>query len=142
MNLVVGVHRQIENACPRRKRAAAIVEMAVVAPLVLTLLFGIIEFGWIFMVTQTLTSAAREGCRTAVLEGSTDTDIYNRVDQVMQNAGITGYSIDVTHAQQGDPTEVVIVRVPYAQVSLLGGYFGGMDKMLQGYAAMRKEGAD
>ena len=52
----------------RKARGAAVVEFAVVLPLLLTILFGIIEYGWVFMVRQTLQTAAREGARVAVLQ--------------------------------------------------------------------------
>jgi len=123
-------------------RATAVVEMAVVLPLLLTILFGIIEFGWLFMVTHTLTSAAREGCRTAVLSGATDAYITAKVDAFMQPSGFKpgDYQLVITHSNSADPTEIVIVKVPYSKVSLVGGFFGFADFDIQGYAAMRKEG--
>ncbi len=54
------------------KRAAAVVEMAVVTPLLLTLLFGVIEFGNSFMFRQILTNAAREGARTSAIQATAD----------------------------------------------------------------------
>ncbi|NLX04421.1 MAG: pilus assembly protein [Phycisphaerae bacterium] len=118
------------------------VEMAVVLPVLLTILFGIIEFGWTFMVYQNITNAAREGCRVAVLEGSTDGDITGRVGNYMQMVGISNYQLTVTHATQADPTETVVVQVPYSEVSLLGGYFGPTNFNIAGRASMRKEGAE
>lgn len=126
----------------RTGRAAAVVEMAVVLPLLLTILFGIIEFGWTFMVYQSITNAAREGCRVAVLEGATDTDINDRVGSYMDLVGVTDYEVAITHATEIDPTETVVITVPYASVSLLGGYFGAVDFDIAGRSAMRKEGAD
>ncbi len=125
-----------------KRKAAAVVEMAVVLPILLTILFGIIEFGWTFMVYQSITNAAREGCRVAVLEGSTDEDINARVDEYMELIGLTDYTVDIEHSSEDDPTETVIVRVPYSEVSLLGGYFGSTDFDLVGKACMRKEGAE
>ena len=124
------------------RRAAAVVEMAVVLPILLTILFGIIEFGWTFVVYQSITNAAREGCRVAVLEGSTDDDINSRIDQYMNLIGLQDYTVDLEHATEDDPTETVIVRVPYESVSLLGGYFGPTDFDLLGKSCMRKEGAE
>ena len=72
-------------------RAVAIVEMAVVMPLLLTMLFGMIEFGWLFMVNQNLTSAAREACRIASLEGTSDADVANAIADYLQNTGISTY---------------------------------------------------
>jgi hypothetical protein len=123
------------------RKASAVVEMAVVLPLLLTMLFGIIEFGWTFMIYQSITNAAREGCRVAVLEGSTDDDIDARIGKYMELIGITNYQPVYQHATTQDPTEFVTIKVPYAAVSLLGGYFGPTNFNIEGKACMRKEGA-
>ncbi len=126
----------------RRVRAAAVVEFAVVLPLLLTILFGIIEYGWVFMVRQTLQTAAREGARLAVLQTSVApyTEVIDRVDRVMAPTGLTTYQVTMTHAAPGNPVETVVVSVPYNDVSLLGGFFGTHDYNLEGSASMRKEG--
>ncbi|MGB2984718.1 MAG: TadE family protein [Phycisphaerae bacterium] len=123
-------------------RAAAVVEFAVVLPLLLTILFGIIEYGWVFMVRQTLQSAAREGCRVAVLQTSVTpyTDVTTRIDDVMQPTGLTSYQTTMTHATVPNPVEAVVITVPYNDVSLLGGFFGTYDVDLTGSCSMRKEG--
>lgn len=50
-----------------RKRGAAAVELAMVAPVVFLLIFCSIEFSRMMMVRQAMTNAAREGCRLATL---------------------------------------------------------------------------
>src|SRR5262245_57058974 len=55
----------------RNRRAAAAVEFAVVAPIFLLLVFGMIEYGRMVMVYQIVTNASREGARAAVLDGAT-----------------------------------------------------------------------
>jgi hypothetical protein len=122
-----------------RARGGAIVEFAVVLPLLLTLLFGIIEYGWVFMVRQTMQNAAREGCRLQVLQTSTDpyTNVHNRIAEVMQPTGITGYQTTLAHS---GCEETVTVSVPYCDVSLLGGFFGTQCYDLTGSCTMRKEG--
>ncbi|MFA5866233.1 MAG: TadE family protein [Phycisphaerae bacterium] len=126
----------------KKHRATAVVEMAVVLPILLTLLFGIIEFGWTFMVYQSITNAAREGCRVAVLEGATDTDIQNRVSSYMSLVGLANnYTLVLQHSTTSDPTETVTVRVPYSKVSLLNGYFGSTNFNIAGKSCMRKEGS-
>lgn len=126
----------------RRARAAAIVEFAVVLPLLLTILFGIIEYGWVFMVRQTLQSAAREGCRLAVLQTSVEpyANVTSRVQQSMAPTGLTTYQITMTHATAGNPVETIEVSVPYDDVSLMGGFFGTHSYNLAGTCSMRKEG--
>lgn len=125
-----------------RARAATVVEFAVVLPVLLTILFGIIEYGWVFMVRQTLQNAAREGCRIAVLSTSLEpyTNVTDRVAQVMSPTGLTSFTVSMTHASDGDPTESVTVRVPYTDVSLMGGFFGSHASEIAGTCSMRKEG--
>jgi len=127
---------------PGRRRAAAVVEFAVVLPLLLTILFGIIEYGWVFMVRQTLQTAAREGCRLAVLQTSVDpyTNVLTRVSEVMAPTGLTSYSISMTHATSSNPVETVTITIPYSDVSLMGGFFGTKTFDLGGTCTMRKEG--
>jgi len=119
-----------------------VVEFAVVLPLLLTILFGIIEYGWVFMVRQTLQTSAREGCRLAVLQTSVEpyTNVIATVNQVMAPTGLTTYQVAMTHATSSNPVEVVVVSVPYNDVSLLGGFFGTHDYDLAGSCSMRKEG--
>jgi Flp pilus assembly protein TadG len=126
----------------RRARGAAVVEFAVVLPLLLTILFGIIEYGWVFMVRQTLQTAAREGCRLAVLQTTTTpyTNVLDRVSQVMEPTGLTSYTVTMTHATTANPIETVEVTIPYDDVSLMGGFFGTHNYDLGGTCSMRKEG--
>lgn len=51
----------------RFERGAAAVEMAIVLPVLILLIGGIIDFGRAFMSQVILTNAAREGTRVAVL---------------------------------------------------------------------------
>jgi hypothetical protein len=50
----------------RNQRGAAVVEFAVVLPLLLVILFGIVEFGLLFYNKQVLTNASREGARAGI----------------------------------------------------------------------------
>jgi len=63
----------------RRNRGAALVEMAVVTPMLILLVFGMMEVTRMCMVAQLLTNAAREGCRVAVNNGTTSADVDARV---------------------------------------------------------------
>jgi Flp pilus assembly protein TadG len=54
----------------RSERGAAAVEFALVMPLLFLLVFGIIEFGFIFQKELSVTHAAREGVRVYALNGS------------------------------------------------------------------------
>ena len=126
----------------RTRRAAAVVEMAVVAPLLFAVLFGIIEYGWVFTIKQGLTNATREGARVAVLPGSTDAEILERVNNYLAPLGVTTHTIELTRATTETPVETVHVFVPYADVTLIGEFFGSTDYNLGSTCSMRKEGVD
>ena len=72
-----------------KRRGASAVEMAFIAPVFLTLVLGIIESSRLGMVSQLLTTAAREGCRVAVINGMTQTDVQNRINGVLNGSGIS-----------------------------------------------------
>ncbi len=126
----------------KRRRATAVVEFAVVLPLLMTMLLGIIEFGYVFMIRQTLQHAAREGVRIAVLQTSVNpyANVTARISEAMAPTGLSTYTVNMTHATAGDPVETVVLTVPYDDVSLVGGYFGFSGGSLTGSASMRKEG--
>jgi len=66
----VGPHRAIKRKGRwSRASGAEVIEMALVLPLLLMLLLGIVAFGRAYDVYQTITRAAREGARQAVLTG-------------------------------------------------------------------------
>jgi Flp pilus assembly protein TadG len=67
----------------RRERGAAMLETALVMPLVLLVCVGIFEFGRAYQTWQVLTNAAREGARVAVLPGAKVGTITERVKVYM-----------------------------------------------------------
>lgn len=126
----------------KRRRAGATVEMAVVLPLLLTMAFGIIEYGWVFTVKQALTTAAREGARVAALPGSTVEDVEDRVAEYLTPLGLTTYQTQLTRAVPEDPTETLELTLAYEDITLLGGFFGNTNFDLHARCSMRKEGVD
>ena len=126
----------------KMRRAAVAVELAVVTPVLLTMLFGIVEFGWIFTVQQGVTTAAREGARAAVLPGATVADVESRVADYTQPLGLTGYVTTVACGDDGSPSGTVTVSIPYANVTLVGDYFDFCLDNLTATCSMRKETVD
>ena len=80
--------------CRKKRRGAAAVEFAVVAPLFFLMIFGMIEFGRMIMVQQLLTNASREGARLGVLDGSTMADVRTSVKNYLENVTVTGVTDD------------------------------------------------
>lgn len=59
--------KTLYNHMKNSDRGATLVEFAIAVPVFLLLVFGIINFGWIFHGYITLTGAAREGARLAIV---------------------------------------------------------------------------
>jgi Flp pilus assembly protein TadG len=72
----------------RSERGAALVEAAMIMPMILLISVGIFEFGRAYQTSQVLTNAAREGARLAVLEGRTDADVRARVNKYVTDGGL------------------------------------------------------
>lgn len=69
---------------------AEVIEMVIVLPLLLVVLFGIVEFGFLFQRYVFLTNAAAEGARVASLPGYTEGDVQARVAAYAAASNITG----------------------------------------------------
>ena len=76
----------------RSERGAALVEAAMIMPMILLISVGIFEFGRAYQTSQVLTNAAREGARVAILDGPTDADVRARVNKYVTDGGLTSLS--------------------------------------------------
>ena len=136
--------KRIKNGWLRRRteRGAAAVEMAIVTPLLILICFGIIEFGWMFTVKNTMLNAVREGARTGSLQGSTYSDIKLRVDDFLGPINLAGkVNYDIVEASSEDPIVSVSLSIPASEVSVVGNYFAWvLTGDVTATASMRKEG--
>jgi Flp pilus assembly protein TadG len=80
----------------RKEEGSELIEMAIVLPLLLLLIMGIIDFGFLFQRYVVLTNAAAEGARVASLPGYTSADVTARVNAYATNGGIKGSVSAVT----------------------------------------------
>lgn len=101
----------------RRDSGAALVEFAVLAPLLLLLLFGIIEFAWLFSQNLDVRHGAREGARLASVDSLPTTNaqdlanaICDRMDTV--DRANTLISINATGDAIGDDITVQVSAAP------------------------------
>ncbi len=86
----------------------AMVEFALILPIFLLILCGIIDFGWLFYNQLSLNNACREGARYAVVNTADNADtsaiinhIENTTTTVFANDGI---DISVSYSSPADPT--------------------------------------
>lgn len=124
----LGRHRRNGEA------GAVLVEFALVFPLLLLVVLGVMDFGLLFQRYEVLTNAAREGARVAILPGYTATDAETRATQYLVAGGLTASPTfpAMTSTQVAIGGSCMTVRtfsVSYPHTYLfLGGivsYFGG-----------------
>ncbi|RCS54241.1 pilus assembly protein [Bremerella cremea] len=119
---------RLDKACRLfrlNRSGAAVVEFAIVAPLFILLIFGMIEYGRMVMVQQVITNASREGARRAVLDGATTSTAVAAVNEFLDTAAVNSGSVEVIVSP--DPPEnagyggavTVTVSVPFSKVSWL-----------------------
>lgn len=124
----------------RKRRGAAVVELAIVSPLLFAMLFGIIEFGWLFTVQHTMVNASREGARIGCLRGAALEDIMETTRNFLTPMGLQDkVTINITEATIDDPFVTVRITVPREDVSLVGNFFGFSGGQLEGSTTMRQE---
>lgn len=129
-----------------RYKGAATVEAAVVFPLLLVLVFGVIEYGWMFLKAHQITNAARRGCRVAIRPSATTDDVEAVVAGLMTSAGITGETVttiptDITLENVGvGGTVEVEITVPWVNMAIINFSFLPKPINLRASVTMAKEG--
>lgn len=102
-----------------KKKGQSLVETALVFPIFLLLLLGVIEFGRAMYQSQAQYRAAQEASRTAstVLPAQMDATAKQTVNQIMQSYNFPGFETMVTIPAdlQADPIRVT-VRAPFDTV--------------------------
>jgi Flp pilus assembly protein TadG len=95
----------------RSNRGQAIVEFALIFPMLLLVCFGITEFGRAWMTMNILTSAAREGVRLAAVTGPDIPAVQQRVRDVCDAARVVPSTITVVPPDPNDTERRVTVTV-------------------------------
>jgi len=123
------------------RRGAAAVELALVLPLFLLLLAGVIEFGNFFRIQHLLSTASRRGARSAVLTSATTNQVSKNVRTFLADSlGVNANDIkvevavdgsskkDLSEAEQGSEVSVK-VSLPYSKAasSAFSNWFSNAD---------------
>jgi Flp pilus assembly protein TadG len=127
---------------PRRKRGLAILEMALILPLLFLLVMGVIEYGWLFFKNQQVAAAARTACRFGITAPATTAETLAMCDTLMTqaNLGSSGYTKTSTPCEVLAGTFVTVtITVPYSNIKLTG-FPLPLPTNLVGATTMAKEG--
>jgi Flp pilus assembly protein TadG len=143
----------------RRRRGSAVLDAALVFPILLSLTFGAIEYGYYFFIKNTLQGAAREGCRAGIVLNNTNTDVTTAVAGYLKAAGLNSSTTTLDakftlkiESPSGTNTNVNTLSAGSALYITVQGSWGtlgqgfrpmaliGSSKTVSGIAVMRKEG--
>lgn len=104
--------RTIRNSS---RRGIASLEFVMILPVLLILLFGVMEMGWMLTKSGEVVNAAREGARMGARPDATSADINSVVSARMTAAGMgsAGYTVNITPGAAAGDTVTVEVTVPY-----------------------------
>jgi Flp pilus assembly protein TadG len=117
----------------RWRRAAAVAELAVLAPLLATIVLGMVEMGRAMIAKGILNDAARKACRTGIGTTGSNSTITTEVTNILGDNNISttsatvtiqvnGQAVDANTSKQNDQISVK-VAVPYSQFAWTSPFF-------------------
>jgi len=154
---LLGKRQRLSN-----ERGQALAEFALVLPLVLLFIAGVVEMGRAWNIKQVVTDAAREGARWTVVQDQDLADldaVQAKIEERLALGGVTGATItfssadpacgtaaDCYHTEAGFGKEMTVaVSAPF-QMNLIGvllKWAGGPTTVdITTYATMRNEGGE
>jgi Flp pilus assembly protein TadG len=111
----------------RSNEGQSLVEFAIILPILLMLIMGILEFGIMLNSYLAVRNASREGARAAIV-GSTDIEINNLILTISPSLNSTDLTVVVTPSassrKSGDPITVEIQYNYQFTVPIISGIFG------------------
>ncbi len=111
---------RFRRLCRSNRSGVAVVEFAIVAPVFVLFVMGMIEVSRGLMIQEVITNAAREGARAAVVESSTTSTVTSAVQTYLTAANVPTSAATITvtiPAVRYNNFATVTVSVPYSKVS-------------------------
>ena len=133
----------VSTGCPAARVGAAAVEFAVVAPLLILMIFAMLELGRGLMVQQVLTTASIVGARRAAVVAASHESVTETILDYTASLTVHGVTVEVdplpSATRLGEPISVT-VAVDFAKVSWRPAPWFLRGKSLNATTVMRKEG--
>jgi Flp pilus assembly protein TadG len=134
------------GTCRQTRPGLALIETVLILPLLLLIILGTMEYGWLFWKAADINNAARQGARVGSRGGATAGDITTTVLDVLTASGLqdSGYTVTITPP---DPTTLdsgeqltVQVSVPYANIAVINTAMIPTPDQLSATVIMPREG--
>jgi Flp pilus assembly protein TadG len=105
-----------------RRRGTTIIEAAIVLPLLILVIFGLIEYGNLLLRLQQIENVTRQAARKAATPDATQAQVTSQITTMMTAAGLgsSGYTVtmsDPATFERGDQFSVNIT-ITYANIAI------------------------
>jgi Flp pilus assembly protein TadG len=130
----------------RGRSGMAVMEMAIVLPVMLYLAMGMVEYGQFFYLKNTFQQAARDACRAAIMPNAQQADPATAATRALAAAGITFQSswltiTDITPGAWGGSgtgtvTDVSAVAAGHALTVTVQTTYGGLPDAVRPLSVM------
>ena len=104
----------------RNRSGVAAVEFAIIVPVGLALLAGIIQFGFALFVESHMAGVARDTARRFAVGAASQAEAAQYAQDTLLNWGVT-YTVTVTPPDPSDPSDVnvnVLISLPRSSVAI------------------------
>lgn len=141
----VFINKEVK-AMRKRESGQSAVEFALVLPILLLLVCGIIDFGWLFYNQLSVENACREGARVACVNTALSKQNLDKTaeDKVKENiaSNLQSLDVDVTLTNTSDPASgdvIVEVKADMRTLTPVLGVVYGAKKQLSYKVTMKAE---
>jgi Flp pilus assembly protein TadG len=119
-----------------KERGAVAVEFALIAPILVALIIGIVEFSNAYNIQVSVTQASREAARTmAITKDATQATAAGKAGAPSINSALLTFDYSAATCPTTSPSSNALVKVTYTGPSLTG--FFGSNISLSGKGAMQ-----
>lgn len=123
----------------RREEGQSVVEAALVIPLLILILCGIIDFGWIFSNQLIISNCSREGARFAIVNSSAsnlETEVLNKV-RLVAGSDTSNISVAVAFLNSNQDISVTVTKMVHVLTPIAGIFVPSQVVNLQSTSTMR-----
>ncbi|HRT82339.1 MAG TPA: TadE/TadG family type IV pilus assembly protein [Oscillospiraceae bacterium] len=128
-----------------KEKGQSLIEFALILPILLILVGGIIDFGWLFYNQSSLNNAAREGARYAIVQTAKTERIQlitNKINSVTPQS-LKPVTIEISYSNMQTPLLGDVTIKLSSQVRILtpvmGVFVSGQKRTLSAQATMKVE---
>lgn len=103
----------------KKEDGQAVLELAITLPILIMILCGIIDFGWLFTNQNSIDNCSREGARYAIVYSTSETAIEDHIRAIAPENIAETIEIDITFSNPSNPSLGDVIVEVNGDVSIL-----------------------